>query len=89
MKPIFRAAAFAALLPAFSIPALAQNEETPETLAIEGLNRLMQAIELFVDTLPMYEPPEILPNGDILIRRVQSDEETEPSEESDDSVQDT
>lgn len=90
MKPILRAAAFAVLLPTLSATAIAQSDTTPEDLAIEGLSRLMQAIELFVDTLPMYETPEVLPNGDILIRRVQSDEETKPSEDSgDDTVSDT
>ena len=62
-------------------PALAQ-EETPESLAAEGLKRLMQAIELFVDTLPLYAAPEVMPNGDIIIRRINpEDTQTDPDKQ--------
>ena len=62
------ALAFASLLGA--APALAQDQKTPETLALEGIQNVIRAMELFIDTLPMYETPEILPNGDIIIRRI-------------------
>jgi len=51
-------------------PALAQDQKSPETLALEGIQNVIRAMELFIDTLPMYEAPEILPNGDIIIRRI-------------------
>lgn len=56
-----------------ALPAFAE-ENTPESLATEGIARLMQAIELFMESLPLYAAPEILPNGDILIRRIDPDE---------------
>lgn len=59
-------------------PAVAADErdgaaESPESLAVEGLQRLMEAFSLFVDQIPQYEPPEILDNGDIIIRRKRSE----------------
>lgn len=45
------------------------EEETPELLAREGMERLMQALELFIDMIPQYEAPELRENGDIIIRR--------------------
>ncbi|MGH6882961.1 MAG: hypothetical protein ACREFM_18710 [Hypericibacter sp.] len=51
----------------------AQSDETPQQspdeLAIEGVNRLMQALQLFIQQLPEYEAPVIDENGDIVIRR--------------------
>lgn len=75
--------------------ALAQEaEKTPEALAAEGLDKLVSAISLFLQSIPQYETPEILPNGDIIIRRVQpgdggeeeSPEADGPSDQSDDSI---
>ena len=55
--------------------AMAQEaEQSPEALAAEGLNKLVSVISLFLQSIPQYETPEILPNGDIIIRRVQPDE---------------
>jgi hypothetical protein len=48
----------------------AQDESSPGDLAAEGLRNLMQALELFVKSVPQYAAPEVLPNGDIIIRRV-------------------
>ena len=54
-------------------PARAQSDEapqqSPDELAIEGVNRLMQALELFIQQLPQYDAPVIDENGDIIIRR--------------------
>jgi hypothetical protein len=72
--------AFSALLGAAALPlagymapARAQSDETPpqspDQLAIEGVSRLMQALQLFIQQLPQYEAPVIDENGDIIIRR--------------------
>ncbi len=45
------------------------KEETPELLAREGMERLMRALELFIDMIPQYEAPELNDDGDIIIRR--------------------
>ncbi|HEY9079115.1 hypothetical protein [Magnetovibrio sp.] len=43
--------------------------ENPKEL-FEGATRMaMKALELLIRTLPQYEPPVVLENGDILIRR--------------------
>jgi len=55
-------------------PAQAQSgpdygAENPKEL-FEGATRMaMKALELLIKTLPQYEPPVVLKNGDILIRR--------------------
>lgn len=36
----------------------------------QALNMALGSMTIFVDSLPAYEKPEILPNGDILIRRI-------------------
>jgi hypothetical protein len=72
--------AFSALLGAAALPlagymaaAHAQSDErpqqSPDELAIEGVSRLMQALQLFIQQLPQYEAPVIDENGDIIIRR--------------------
>lgn len=38
-------------------------------LAREAIEKIMQALQLVIDKIPQYETPEILPNGDIIIRR--------------------
>ena len=71
---------FSALLGALALPlagyatrAYAQSDETPQQspdeLALEGVNRLMQALQLLIQQLPQYEAPVIDENGDIIIRR--------------------
>jgi len=54
--------------------ALAQDT-TPSTgeaqkLAVEGLSKLLDAIGAFVKSVPQYSAPEVLPNGDIILRRL-------------------
>lgn len=36
----------------------------------QALNAALSSMTILVDSLPAYEKPEILPNGDILIRRI-------------------
>ncbi|MEO3431008.1 hypothetical protein AAFN88_19295 [Pelagibius sp. CAU 1746] len=59
-------------------PPLAQAEDlrqeespkdTPGEMAREGLEQMMQALRLLVESIPQYELPEVLENGDIIIRR--------------------
>ena len=62
-------------------PAAAQSEKSsPEELLEEGTRRILRAFELFIQTIPQYEMPEVLPNGDIIIRRIppEPDPEREP-----------
>jgi hypothetical protein len=65
--------AMALPLTGYLAPALAQSDEpsqqTPDELAVEGVNKLMQALQLLIQQLPQFEPPVIDENGDIIIRR--------------------
>ncbi len=45
------------------------SEENPEELMREGMERMLRAIELMIEMIPQYEPPEITEDGDIIIRR--------------------
>lgn len=44
--------------------------DSPETIAREGIAKLLQALKLFVDNLPQYAAPEIDAEGNIVIRRL-------------------
>jgi hypothetical protein len=35
----------------------------------EGFGLIMDGLRLMLKRIPQYDPPEILPNGDIIIRR--------------------
>ena len=48
----------------------AQEKKSPDVLLEEGVKMVLQAIELILKTIPEYQAPEILDNGDIIIRRV-------------------
>jgi hypothetical protein len=67
-------------------PALAQDATpTPEDaqkMAIEGLNKLLDALDLFVKSVPQYSAPEVQPNGDIIIRRIHPTPEAAPPKSS-------
>ncbi len=47
----------------------APRQESPRDLAREGLEQMMRALRLLVESIPQYELPEVLDNGDIIIRR--------------------
>lgn len=62
----------AAPLPAAAAPppliaAQAQQEDSPRPLA--DLQDLLRALEGWLKRFPTYSAPEVLPNGDIIIRR--------------------
>lgn len=41
----------------------------PSELLKEGTQQILKAFELFLQAIPQYEAPEVLDNGDIIIRR--------------------
>jgi hypothetical protein len=88
--PVVFALAFALAL---SAPTVARAEE-PETsppswdrsqeMLEEGAKRVIGALELLLQAIPQYEMPEVLPNGDIIIRRKHpEDEEPAPAPDQD------
>jgi hypothetical protein len=83
-----------------SVTALAQSQgggeqggESPEELAREGAERLMQALEGLLKVIPQYGMPRIEDNGDIVIPRLnppsQREEEDDPSEGEDETITET
>ena len=59
------------------------EERAPSDLAREGVERLMRALDAFIEMIPQYEMPELNENGDIIIRR-KRDRGEEPSAEPED-----
>ena len=76
-------------------PAMAQDQQQSldeaERMAMDAIARMMDALGLFIDSIPQYEAPEVLPNGDIIIRRIQpeSDSGPEPQDGEDPEVDET
>ena len=63
-------------------PAVAQDQQQSldeaERMAMDAIARMMDALGLFIDSIPQYEAPEVLPNGDIIIRRIHPESEGGP-----------
>jgi hypothetical protein len=73
-RAVLRFVLASALAAALAEPAYAQ-ETAPATgdaqkMAVEGLSKLLDALDLFVKSVPQYAAPEVLPNGDIILRRL-------------------
>lgn len=83
---MLRAALLAAVLASAS-PALAQTQaprdsaKEAEEIAREALDKLMKAMSALMKSIPQYEMPETLPNGDIIIRRKRPDDSKPPPKE--------
>lgn len=70
-KAIYGLAVTLALL---ALPARAQ-EDVPSSsgeLAVEGVGKLIQALEIFIQTIPQFGAPYIDDSGNIVIPRVES-----------------
>jgi hypothetical protein len=79
MTRLHLAAALALGLTAIGTPALAQDSlEDAQQEAVEGIGKLLQALQMFVKSVPQFAAPEVLPNGDIIIRRVHPDKNPAP-----------
>jgi hypothetical protein len=81
LLPLFALCLLAAPVAAASADSLQENTDEAERLAGEALAKMMRALDLLIMTVPRYAPPEVLPNGDIIIRRLDPQEdEDEPIE---------
>ena len=56
------------------------GERKIEESVRESIENIMRAIEGLIDSVPIYEMPEIQENGDIIIRRKKRTPEPEPDE---------
>ncbi|MFN3461606.1 MAG: hypothetical protein ACK4ZN_11400 [Oceanibaculum sp.] len=52
-----------------------------ERLIGEGLQKILDALNLLLKTVPQYAAPEVLPNGDIIIRRLHPGDDGGPGDE--------
>ncbi len=52
------------------------QREAPERIIEDGLKMILGAIQLILKSIPDYKAPEVLENGDIIIRRVQPHEKS-------------
>ncbi len=79
-RKLFTSLCIASTLALTAAPVLADDENdadngNPSELAQEGAQKLMLALELMLQAIPQYAMPEILDNGDIIIRRLNPTEE--------------
>lgn len=54
-------------------PVRAASDEAPADTIERGAQLVIDGLRAFFASIPQYEPPEVLPNGDIIIRRVKPD----------------
>lgn len=69
LLPLFALALLSAPLTSAGAESLQDNTREAERLANEALTKMMRALDLLIMTVPRYAAPEVLPNGDIIIRR--------------------
>ncbi|MEZ5832601.1 MAG: hypothetical protein R3D05_15615 [Dongiaceae bacterium] len=89
LLPIFALSILAAPVACASADSLQDNTAEAERLANEALTKMMRALDLLITTVPRYAAPEILPNGDIIIRRLRphENEDDEPIETKGDGIE--
>jgi len=90
-RPRRLAALLAAGLLCATLPAAAEDDPLAE--AEDGLRRILGALELLISTIPQYAMPEVLENGDIIIRRLDPpappEDEADPDDANGDGVLET
>ena len=82
------AAVFVSMLvtaPIHEAGAQSTREEAEEAIK-EGAQAIMRALNSLIGSIPQYEAPEVLDNGDIIIRRKRSPPE-DPKDPSDSETQ--
>jgi hypothetical protein len=42
----------------------------PEQMIREGAQRILEGVRQFIERIPQYAVPEVMPNGDIIIRKL-------------------
>ena len=66
---------------------LQDNTAEAERLANDAVDKIMKALNLMMMSVPRYSAPEVLPNGDIIIRRLDPQEDgNKPVETKDDGI---
>lgn len=81
--------ATAALLLAASPLRAQETPDDPLAQAEEGMRHIMTALQLLLASIPQYEMPQVLENGDIIIRRVQPKPPADPDDAHNDGIDET
>ena len=63
--------------------------DDPLARAEEGMREILTALQLLIASIPQYEMPEVLDNGDIIIRRVQPETPVDPDDANGDGIEET
>ena len=50
------------------------QQKKPEDMIEDGMKMILNALQIILKSIPQYKAPEVLENGDIIIRRVPSGE---------------
>ena len=88
LLPLFALSILTAPMAVAGADSLQDNTAEAERLAGVALTKMMKALDLLIMTVPRYAPPEILPNGDIIIRRLDPlEEDEEPIETKGDGIE--
>lgn len=66
-------------------PESGTSENAPEEMAREGVELLLRALRGFLSSVPQYGLPRIEENGDIVIPRLNREEENEQDQDGDDT----
>lgn len=81
-KPITKSIRYGAVVLALALanPAMAAGSDTtdPRQQLEQSVEGVLDALRLMLRMIPTYDMPEVLPNGDILIRRRHSEDEEAP-----------
>ena len=85
MKGIVLAISLAFTLSISSV-AYADEKKSPEVMIEEGTKMIFDALDLVLKAIPQYEAPEILENGDIIIRRKNPTEDKKEKQEKGKSI---
>ena len=80
MKSLFLASSLAFALSTSSV-SFAVEKKSPEVMIEEGAKMIFDALDLVLKVIPQYETPEILENGDIIIRRKNPKEDKKEKKE--------
>ena len=57
---------------------ISDSDQLQEKMIENGIKKILNALELFIKKIPNYKKPEILENGDIIIRRIKPSQSDPP-----------
>ena len=64
---------------AFAVDDPPATDKSPEALLDEATETILRAFKLLLGSIPQYEAPEVLDNGDIIIRRKRPSQKPAPA----------